>query len=271
MLPAMATHANSLVPAVLTAANDASLPTMSSAFRPPSLNSLAQAGHPEAHAPHTASAPVSSGVSPATSLGGTPLASSGTPSLFMGAPPSSQPGQSDTQPPQQQQQAGERAGSDNGSTKGWSSLDGMPRPVPTSWQPNPSDGILQSNNPYGQAGAEMQRPASTGPPGGPGGMLHHSLDGGFPRMNSLPQLSSHNAGAAAVAAAGLAAQQRAQSVPPGLPSGLGGLTPAQQQLLQQHLFMQQQQQQKGEPHLPFLAPFPCMFLLACTPLASALV
>jgi hypothetical protein len=123
----------------------------------------------------------------------------------------------------------------------WSSMDGIPRSASYNWQPSPSDGILQSTQPF--LSAQQQAPAGGGPPRS----LSQSLDGGFPRAGSLPPL---NTGINGAGQPGIGAQHsRSNSLPQGLPNGfnqaaLGALTPAQQQLLQQQLLLQQQQQQK---------------------------
>ena len=136
----------------------------------------------------------------------------------------------------------------------WSSLDGMPRPPTAGAGPSPSDGILQSSQPFlggsggpGSIGNSIQRPPSTGMHSGasslqmsPSGStldLSQGLDGALARLPA--SLQAHAGG---VSAAMLQHQQqqqlpRAQTLP-------NGLTPAQQQLLLQHHLQQQAQQQQ---------------------------
>jgi hypothetical protein len=115
--------------------------------------------------------------------------------------------------------------------KGWSSLDGMPRP---NWQQqlgaNPSDAILggTGGQPYGGAGAAVQRPPSTGPTAA----LSSSFDG--------TTLSRGNSAASPNPLAGLPSHMQLQGQQPQrLPSLPTGLPSTQQQLLQQHLAQQQ--------------------------------
>jgi len=242
MLPAVAVHSHSAAPtSLLGSAAELTLPSLSAAPRPPSAFPGSHLGQAEGHG---TSAPVSSAASPTALLGTSSQSVTSDPGLFMGGQ-GPQQGTQQQQPPPPPPSA---AGSDDGSqSKGWSSLDGIPRPAPTSWHPSPSDGILQSSQAYPPAAAVPQRPGSTGPSASLP-LTHLTLGGDFPHHGSMPHLGGAQAQGGAAAAAALAAHQRSQSVPPpqGLAAELAGLTPAQQQLLQQHLLMQQQQQQQAK-------------------------
>eukprot|EP00887_Chlorella_sp_A99_P000842 scaffold5.g842.t1 len=196
----------------------------------------------------------STGHSPAGSVSGTPrTASLGPPAGAAAAPEPTVLGGL-PQPP----------------ARPWSSMDGMPRPGAAggSGAVSPSDSILhQSQQPHlnpAAVGAALQRPPSTGLPGGPGSVGAPSLQ--MSPNGSALDLSGSLDGALGRLPPGFGQQQqgglpqiqavRAQTMPAGLPSGLTPLQ--QQQLLLQHQLQLQQRAQSGplpppQPQNPSLA------------------